>query len=76
MKEKSSRKALQVVAALWQVCLKKLHPDILIQGSPERSLFRVVPEEINGSFFVLEQNPEKNMEHKRRIAADPDGRTD
>ncbi|MFA5321672.1 MAG: phosphotransferase [Smithella sp.] len=60
---------LNAVAALWQVRLKKLHSDILIQGSPERSLFRVVLEDINGNFFVLEKIPEKNLEHKRQIAA-------
>ena len=49
--------------------LKKLHHNIPVQGSPERSVFRVVLEDDYGKFFVLEQIPAKSLEHKRQIAA-------
>lgn len=60
---------LKAVVALWPVRLKKIHSHMLIQGSPERSLFRVVIEDFHGSFFVMEQIPDKLLENKRRIAA-------
>jgi homoserine kinase type II len=45
-----------------------LRHDISIQGSPERSVFRVALEDNCGRFFVLEQIPAKALEHKRQIA--------
>ena len=63
-----SRKTLKTVADLWQVRLKKLHHNIPIQGSPERSVFRVVLEDENGKLFVLEQVPAKSLELKQKIA--------
>jgi len=64
-----SRETLKTVAELWHVRLKKLRHDISIQGSPERSVFRVVLEDENGKLFVLEQVPSESLEHKRQIAA-------
>ena len=63
-----SKETLQVVADCWHVCLKKLRHDISIQGSPERSVFRVVLEDENGKLFVLEQVPPKSLDLKRKIA--------
>jgi homoserine kinase type II len=63
-----SREILKAVASLWQVQFKKLHHNIAVQGSPERSVFRVVLEDKDGGFFVLEQIPAKSFEHKKRIA--------
>jgi homoserine kinase type II len=62
------KETLKVVADLWRVRLKKLRHDISIQGSPERSVFRVALEDNCGRFFVLEQIPAKALEHKRQIA--------
>ncbi len=59
---------LKNVSQLWQVRLKKLHRNITIQGSPERSVFRIVLEDKNGKYFVLEQIPSKSLENKKRIA--------
>jgi homoserine kinase type II len=63
-----SKETLQVVADCWHVRLKKLRHDISIQGSPERSVFRVVLENENGKLFVLEQVPPKSLDLKRKIA--------
>ena len=63
-----SRETLKSVVELWQVRLKKLHRNIPVQGSPERSIFRVVLEDEDGYFFVLEQISSKSLEHKRQIA--------
>jgi homoserine kinase type II len=63
------RKDLQAVAKLWQVNLKKLHGNILIQGSPERSVLRIVLEDNKERFFVLEQIDPKAFERKKQIAA-------
>ncbi|MGD0279131.1 MAG: phosphotransferase [Smithella sp.] len=67
-----SKETLKAVAGLWQVRLKKLHYNISVQGSPERSVFRVVLEDRNGSFFVLEQVSPKSLELKRQIATTVD----
>lgn len=67
-----SRETLKAVAELWQVRLKKLHNNIPVQGSPERSVFRVALEDNCCRFFVLEQLPAKALEHKRQIAANLD----
>ncbi|PKN51251.1 MAG: hypothetical protein CVU55_12500 [Deltaproteobacteria bacterium HGW-Deltaproteobacteria-13] len=64
-----SKETLSAVASLWQVRLKKLHHNISVQGSPERSLFRVVLEDKNENVFVLEQISSKSLEHKKQIAA-------
>lgn len=64
-----SEELLKTVVALWQVHLKKLHYNIAVSGSPERSVFRVVLEDTNRRYFVLEQIPPKTFEHKREIAA-------
>jgi homoserine kinase type II len=63
-----SEEILKAVAGLWQVHLKKLHPNIAVQGSPERSVFRTVLEDKDGRYFVLEQIPAKSFEHRKQIA--------
>ena len=64
-----SKETLKAITDVWQVSLKKLHYKIPVQGSPERSVFRVVLEDKNGKYFVLEQIPVKSLKHKRQIAA-------
>lgn len=63
-----NRENLKTVANLWQIRLKKLHPRIAIQGSPERSLFRIVLEDRQGRYFLLEQIAQKSLEHKKQVA--------
>jgi homoserine kinase type II len=64
-----SKEILKEAAGFWQVQLKKLHSNIVVQGSPERSVYRVVLEDKDGRYFVLEQIPAKSFEQKKRIAA-------
>lgn len=64
-----SKETLKAVMELWPMRLKKAHYNIPIQGSPERSVFRVVLEDKNGKYFVLEQIPVKSLKHKRQVAA-------
>ncbi len=70
-KEKSlfSRETLKAVAGMWQVHLKKIHHKIPVQGSPERSCFRVVLEDRDKRFFLLEQITRQSLENKKQIAA-------
>lgn len=63
-----NRENLKIVANLWQIRLKKLHPRIAIQGSPERSLFRIVLEDHQDGYFLLEQIAQKSLEHKKQVA--------
>ena len=58
---------LKEVARLWQVRLKKLRHDIPVQGSPERSVFRVVLEDEIGRYFLLEQIPANSLERKKLL---------
>jgi len=67
--EQDNKETLKAAAGLWQVHLKKLHYDMPVQGSLERSIFRVVLEDEKGDLFVLEQIPPKSLEHKKEIAA-------
>ena len=64
-----SRNHLKSVSALWRMPLKKVHWKSPVQGSPERSVFRVVVEDANGNLFVLEEISEKLIDNKKRIAA-------
>jgi homoserine kinase type II len=64
-----SKETLKAVVELWPMRLKKPHYNIPIQGSPERSVFRVVLEDKNVKYFVLEQIPLKSLKRKRQIAA-------
>lgn len=64
-----SKETLKAVAGLWQVPLKKIHRKIPVQGSPERSAFRVVLEDTDKRFFVLEQIASQSAAGRKQIAA-------
>lgn len=63
-----SQEAIAEILKGWDISLSRLRYDIPIQGSPERSLFRVVIEDTGKDLFVLEQIAIKNLDVKRRIA--------
>lgn len=63
-----NRNDLKTITEFWQVNLKEPRYDIPIQGSPERSVFRVVLEDHKGKLFVLEQIDQKTLERKKKIA--------
>ncbi len=67
--EHPTKQTIKAVAQRWRINLKILHEDIPLQGSPERSLFRVVLEDMEGKYFVLEQITAKSLERKNYIAA-------
>ena len=68
-KNRPSQETLRVVAGLWHIHPEKVQWNISIQGSPERSLFRVVLEDEIGGYFLLEQIPANSLERKKTIAA-------
>lgn len=63
-----SQEAITEILKSWNIPLSRLRYDIPIQGSPERSLFRVVIENADKELFVLEQIAIKNLDARRRIA--------
>ena len=63
------RETLKAVASLWQVRLKTIHRKIPVQGSPERFSFRVVLEDQDKRFFVLEQIASQSVAGRKQIAA-------
>lgn len=63
------KETLKAMLRLWQVNLKKIYKNIPLHGSPERSAFRIVLEDDNNNFFVLEQILPKSVENKKRISA-------
>ena len=59
---------LSEIAALWDLRLSRVHSEIQIAGSPERSEFRVVVETDIGDLFILEQIFRNSLNRKRHIA--------
>ncbi len=55
------------IAALWGISLRSVCPQMIPDGSPERTLFRVVFEDVQGDHFVLEQIPASAYLAKMRI---------
>lgn len=55
------------IASFWGLTLKAVRPKISLDGSPERTLFRVVIEDTQDRLFVLEEIPPKVFELKARI---------
>jgi homoserine kinase type II len=53
----------------WGLKFKSEHPEVALAGSPERSLFRTVIEDVTGKRFVLEQLPPAVLDRKREIAS-------
>ena len=58
---------LKEVAAHWGISLRAVCPLLIPDGSPERTLFRVVIEDIQGVHFVLERIPASSYLNKMRI---------
>lgn len=58
---------LKKIAAFWGISLKAVCPRLIPDGSPERTLFRVVIEDASGAHFVLEQIPASAYLAKMRI---------
>ena len=63
-----SKETLQTVADRWHVRLKKLRHDISIQGSPERSVFRVGLKMKMASFLCWSKCHRNIFNIKRKIA--------
>jgi homoserine kinase type II len=62
-----SDEEIRRVVSLWGIALAAVHPDLVPDGSPERTLFRVVIEDETGMRFVLEQIPASSCYAKMRI---------
>lgn len=52
----------------WGLTLKKEHPEIPLEGSPERALSRSVVEDDQGRLFILERIAPEQAERKTAIA--------
>jgi homoserine kinase type II len=62
-----SNGTLKEIAAHWGIFLRAVCPQLIPDGSPERTLFRVVVEDIQGVHFVLERIPASSYLAKMRI---------
>jgi homoserine kinase type II len=58
---------IKEIAALWGISLKTVCPRLIPDGSPERTLFRVVIEDALGTCYILEQIPTSVYLAKMRI---------
>jgi homoserine kinase type II len=58
---------LKEIAALWGISLIAVCPRLIPDGSPERTLFRAVFEDVQGDHFVLEKVPVSAFHAKMRI---------
>ncbi len=63
-----SEEAIRSALSLWGISLKTIRPDLNIQGSPERSLFRTAFEGEAGGLFVLERIAPERRERKLLIS--------
>ncbi|MGE5790786.1 MAG: phosphotransferase enzyme family protein [Syntrophaceae bacterium] len=59
--------AIREIAALWGISFRDVCPRLIPDGSPERTLFRVVIEDVSGARFVLERIPASAYLAKMRI---------
>ncbi len=50
-----SDEVLSEILSLWGITFKRAHPQLMPDGSPERTVFRMVIEDDEGERFVLEQ---------------------
>ena len=60
--------AMNDLAPFWGIKPKRLCPDMVVPGSPERCLERSVVEGSEGRFFILEKIPQQSVEKRERIA--------
>jgi|WetSurMetagenome_2_1015567.scaffolds.fasta_scaffold161393_1 homoserine kinase type II len=58
---------LKKIAASWGISFKAVCPRLIPDGSPERTLFRVVIEDTLGEHFVLERIPPRAYQAKMKI---------
>lgn len=61
-------KDLRDVLKLWGLSLKDIHKEINIEGSPERTEYRVVCEDDLGDLYIAEKIPRDSFDRKKRIA--------
>jgi len=59
---------LKDIAAHWSVEFKRVRPEIVLAGSPERSIFRAAIEDDAGRVFVMEKIPAARQQQKETIA--------
>jgi len=67
-KFKYSDSEFKMILDHWDLEFSQLIPEIIIQGSPERSEFRIVIDDKNGNRYLLEQINSLNVERKEQIA--------
>jgi homoserine kinase type II len=58
---------LREIAAFWGVSFRKPLPHLMPEGSPERTVFRIVIEDESARRFVLEQIPPSSFHAKMKI---------
>ncbi len=58
---------LETILQFWGLKLKSLHPEIVIDGSPERTEYRTVVEDNKGRLYILEQIPSSSLRNKLNI---------
>lgn len=63
-----SPETIRDVISHWGLDLKTVRPDLDIQGSPERSLFRTAVEDEAGGLFVVERIAPDRREHRQFIS--------
>lgn len=52
----------------WDITFQRSHPELIISGSPQRSSYRIVIEDIDQNKYVLEKIPKNKFQHKQLIS--------
>ncbi len=66
--DKNNKDLIQWVFSQWKIKFKCVRSNFDIQGSPERTLSRVVIEDINGSLFLFEKFSKSRFQLRNDIA--------
>ncbi len=56
------------ILSAWDITFKRTHPEITIQGSPQRCTYRMVIENHQQQKYLLEQISKQKYKHKKLIA--------
>jgi len=62
-----SKEILSKIISFWDIEIDRLRYDIDIQGSPERTVFRVVVEDKKNNLYLLEEIEQKTLLKKQKI---------
>ncbi len=56
-----------ILKMYWNIDYKVIHPELKVDGSPDRTLSRIVVEDFAGKYYIFEKIPQHSYERKVKI---------